>query len=939
MTGHNRLLLLIFSLISINAFSQQFGGNPPSIKWQQVNTPTARIIFPGGLDSTALRVANVVSWLDQKTKGTIGNKTRKINVVLQNQTTISNAYVGLGPFRSEFYLTPTQNSFEIGSLPWPDQLAIHEYRHVQQYSNFDVGISKLLRILFGDDGQAVANAATIPNWFFEGDAVYNETNVSNQGRGRLPFFFNPYRSLWSSGKHYSWMKLRNGSYHDFTPDHYALGYLLVAYGREKYGDEFWKHVTQDAASFKGLFYPFQVAIKKYSGKSYAEFRNDAFKYFKTYFASTDLPQSTKGKSFINEEYPIRINEKDILIAKSGYKITPGFILRSSGGDRKLRTRDVALDNHYSYHNGKIVYASYRSDIRWRYKDYSDLRILSTTTGKEQMLTNRTKYFSPDINAAGDKVVAVNVSPDGHSMLHILSATDGKILITVPNPGNLFYTYPRFYTDDIIISAARNEKGQMSLLETNLKNEQNNFLTPFTYNVIGFPSISNDTVYFTSTAGGNDAIMAYTYKDKKLFKLSSSAMKQGIGNYYPSENNGRLAWSSFTSEGFKMHEESLTTISWAEISDKMNTVGTSTFGLKELDSTNADELARVPAQNFGITKYHKATGLFNFHSIQPDINDPEYTLHLLGENVINTFQTDLSFTYNNSEQWKRVGLKAIYGALFPYFSANINYTVDRSGLYHGKRVYFNELEPGAGISVLLDLGKNRSITRLNFGSIYTYNQTNFQGPYKDTLGTRSYSYLNNFISFANQVQKTKQQIFPSLAQTVSLAYKRAVTHYESSQFTAIGSLYLPGILKNHSIVINGAFLQKDTAGQLSFSSGFPFSRGYASVNLYRMTKWGATYHLPLVYPDAGFGNIVYFLRVRGDVFYDHTHVRDFYSNRAVFGAKFRSVGTEIYFDTKWWNEALITFGIRYSRLLDNDIFSNKVGRNRWEIILPVNIFNQ
>jgi hypothetical protein len=37
--------------------------------------------------------------------------------VLQNQTTISNAYVGLGPFRSEFFLTPAQNSFELGSLP------------------------------------------------------------------------------------------------------------------------------------------------------------------------------------------------------------------------------------------------------------------------------------------------------------------------------------------------------------------------------------------------------------------------------------------------------------------------------------------------------------------------------------------------------------------------------------------------------------------------------------------------------------------------------------------------------------------------------------------------------------------------------------------------------------------------------------------------------
>ena len=79
------------------------------------------------------------------------------------------------------------------------------------------------------------------------------------------------------------MKLRNGSYKDFVPNHYPMGFLLVAYGREKYGDKFWENVTHDAASFKGLFYPFQKAIKKYSGVDYVTFRNDAFDFFKKQF--------------------------------------------------------------------------------------------------------------------------------------------------------------------------------------------------------------------------------------------------------------------------------------------------------------------------------------------------------------------------------------------------------------------------------------------------------------------------------------------------------------------------------------------------------------------------------------------------------------------------------------------------------------------------------
>ncbi len=30
---------------------------------------------------------------------------------MQNQTTIANGYVGLGPYRSEFYLTPAMKQF------------------------------------------------------------------------------------------------------------------------------------------------------------------------------------------------------------------------------------------------------------------------------------------------------------------------------------------------------------------------------------------------------------------------------------------------------------------------------------------------------------------------------------------------------------------------------------------------------------------------------------------------------------------------------------------------------------------------------------------------------------------------------------------------------------------------------------------------------------
>ncbi len=151
-----------------------------------LQTVPAKIIYPPGLDSEAREVAYLVSHLSQTTLSTIGNRQKPIDIVFHNLTTVPNGYVQLAPFRSEFQLTPSQNSFELGSLPWNQTLAIHEYRHVQQYNNFRVGLSKVFYILAGQDGLAFANNLSVPNWFWEGDAVYQETLVSRQGRGRLP---------------------------------------------------------------------------------------------------------------------------------------------------------------------------------------------------------------------------------------------------------------------------------------------------------------------------------------------------------------------------------------------------------------------------------------------------------------------------------------------------------------------------------------------------------------------------------------------------------------------------------------------------------------------------------------------------------------------------------------------------------------------------------
>lgn len=940
----HRLLASIFALLLTTGLSaQQFGGNPPSLHWQQINTDTARIIFPRGMDQQAQQAAAIIHRLSQRTLPTIGGQQRKVNVVFQNQTTISNGYVQLAPFRSEFQLTPEQNSFELGSLPWQKMLAIHEYRHVQQYNNFRVGLSKGFFYLFGEGGQALANSLSVPNWFFEGDAVYQETLVSDQGRGRLPFFFNSYRSLWAGNKHYSWMKLRNGSYRDYVPDHYPLGYMLVAYGRERYGDDFWKKVTRDAAAFKGLFFPLQTAIKRYASVPFSQFRQDAL----THFQQTAPSHSTMAaadeyarahRHFAGDrQFPQFIGQDSLLYLSSSYRRIPAFVIRDlqQGREHTLRTRAIAIDNYFSYGNNKIVYAAYETDPRWGWRDYSVIRVMDVTTGEDTRLTSKGKYFAPGISPDGQKIVAVQVTTAGQCSLHLLNAATGTVELQLPNTDSLFYTYPTFYGKDKIVTAVRNTRGEMTLALVHIPDGSVDKLLPFSFQTIAFPSVHGDTIWFTATRQNEDRI--YCFTGTRLFRVRLPHGEPATGDYAFHAANGRYAWSSFTAVGYRTDTTTNSQLSLEPLSADQWEMPLANQGIDALDRGPAHLLDNIGKASYPVNKYPASFHIFNFHSWRPYISDPDYTFSLVSENVLNTLQSELFFDYNRNEKYKQVGVDATYGALFPWLDIGVNYVFDRNLLSTSGKIYFNEANAYLGYSIPLSWVRGRSITGLQFGTDLVYSRHMFTGLYKDSGLDYHTTYLRNYVSFTNQIQRANAQIYPRLAQTLYLLYDQSVST-GSHQFLASGYLYLPGVDLTHSLQLGAAWQSSDKATVGTFSNSFPWARGYTAYNFYQMWRVTANYHFPLLYPDAGIANMVYLLRIRANAFYDYMKANAFINrNGDVAWFPFRSYGMEMYFDTKWWNQLPISFGIRYSRLVDGAL--ERLGPNQWELILPLNILSQ
>jgi len=927
--------LLSFIFVGTMQLSaQRFGGNPSRQRWKQIDTDTVRVIFPEGNEKQAQKIAGIIHGLQQNNFNSLGSASRKVSMVLQHRSLFSNAYVGLAPFRSEFYTTAPQSAFELGAFDWVSNLAIHEYRHVQQYGNFNKGLSKFASVILGEEGQAVANAASIPDWFFEGDAVYSETQLTEQGRGKLPEFFNAYMSLHRSGKQYNYMKLRNGSLRHFVPNPYDLGYLLVAYGRKQYGNDLWQKITNDAARFKPLIYPFQGAVKKHTGVSFNRFVNDALGYFRAQWkvSATEEPQwitSTEKNNVLNYRFPYLMEDGSILTLQNSYTQVPSFTkVLSDGRTERMRVRDIAIDPYFTYKKNKIVYTSYQPDTRWGNVETNTLKIFDLNSQTEQVIKTGTRLFSPDISDNLQQILAVDMHTDGGSSMVKVDVATGNT-DTIFSEDDKVYSYPRFSKkENGFYAVHRQANGYMGISWYNSSGKNERVILPTTNRVIGYLQVQGDTLLFTNTYHGRDELWSLVDDGttvKGPFRLASYA----TGIYQAVLSEGKLVGSVFTADGFRLASFAP---KWeaAPVEHTMqplytgNSIASGGFGFNE----------QLKARNFNVTPYKKNTKLINIHSWRPYYDRPAYSFTLYGENVLNTFLTELAYTYNENESSHKLSADFASGRSFIQTIYGANNTWQRAAfLNRDTMVHWNELAAYAGLRLPLNLTSGRNYRSLVFQSTFNVNNVKWTGIAKNLLKDATVNYLDFNLSYSAQSQKAVRQIFPRWAHAFSTRYRTAIGKTNAWQMLVSGAIYLPGLSSTHNLVLTGAIQSRDTLNQYIFSDNFPFSRGYRSVNFPRAYKIGVNYHFPLLYPDWGFGQLVYFQRVRLNVFYDQSVGKSLRTGRKFH---FGTIGGEMMFDTKWWNQEPVSFGLRYSRLLDQQ-FSGATAVNYWEIILPVALF--
>lgn len=948
-------LLLPFLLLG-QIPSNPIGINPAYLKWNQINTDKVQIIYPQGLEAEGQRVANMVYYLWENHQESVGNRMKKISILLQNQPVISNGLVTVGPYRSEFFMTSPQFNC---TTNWLDILTIHEYRHAMQFGNSNHGITKVVKSIFGSWAWGGALSTVLPRWYLEGDATGMETALTASGRGRLPAFDMEFRSLALDGMNYGYEKAAAGSYKDFVPNWYSLGYYMTTKARKDYGKDFWQKVVDDATAYRGLIYPFGRAVKKYSGLSVKELYDSTYSELQQQWraeakrqpAAEILNQENK-KRVTNYNNPHFLNDSILVVEKSGFDQLPTYYrLYPDQKEERIGQPGILLDAPLatlSYANGLLCWAELGFDIRRSNRTFSIIRTFDLNTKLKKKITTRTRLFSPALSANAEKIVAVEVTEDLKYQLVILSISDGSTISRLANPDNLFFMYPRWVPDQKkIVAVAQRQEGSR-LVVIDLESEEMQALTPWSNAQITHPFATEDHIYFSSAYTGVNNIFAVDLEEKTIYQLTDDP----LGAFQPtvSPDGKRLVFSAFDRMGYNVKEIPIE----RELGKPydQNIPSSLTFFESLEEQEGGSIINKVPNKAFPVKKFNKWSGIINPHSWLPILDPPEVGARILSDNKFSTMSADVGAFYNTNEKEWTYDAGLSYAELFPVINLNYQHA-NRSGVIfnfaqeNDSTIFTNffveewaEDKFSAGLELPLILSKGSFFNSLRLRTDYQYIQVNpkgrfnnannsrdtitgtpqqleiFEGIYKPTLANTNFSAIDLRFIFRSFYRRAYQHTNPRWGLNLDLRYRSILGNSTTEGNVLLGrfDLFLPGIKRNHSLFFNAVYQKEDMLDNYRFPNFFGYPRGYNAFTRDELFKIGINYRLPILYPDLALSGLGFVKRVKATVFYDHGILKRSFPF-AEGSTSMRSAGVELTFDVRVLRLLEFDFGLRYSYLFD------------------------
>ncbi len=916
-----------FLFLGINSNGQNLGLLPYKTKWQELRHDSLSIIFPEGHEASAKRIGGLMLKLASVDPMTTEGRYKPISVILQPFTTESNGYVGLAPYVSELMLQPYENPFILGSLHWEDLLAIHEYRHVQQVNAVNTGISHIIKMLLGERAFAGMYGLAIANWLREGEAIDFETKWTPQGRGRLSRFTLPFREKNRKDEFWKYYVLRNGSYKQNVPDQYPLGYLMTMYGNHAFGEATWDTIFRLAPRMNPIYDPFSGVVKKFYGKSNRFLYEDAVKYYGaqckerevTDITYPTIPISEKNSqnAFFDMAYPSVGGDGAIYTSITSFdSIATIYKIASDGRRKKIVSQGRNNDTYFDYSNDRLVWTERRVDARWLRTDKNVIVVYYVLDKKKKDFKTSKGYFTPSLDLTGNKIVALQAGLDGKFALHILDANTGQILNELPNPENLYFGYPSFDDENkTIIATARNSDGRMCLLEQDIETGIIKQITHYSYNVLGRHAQAGPWIFLTCGIDDVDQVYAVDRKEGVFYQVSGGNQAHYNPTWDPVQDN--LVCSQYANNGSKLVRLPGLPRQWlpTNLDD----------GIKYIPGASARNILSEPLdpESFEQKDYSPWKNAINYYGLGLIIHAPLYGLELRSQNILKTISMAGGYAYNRNNRAGGPYFDVSLGMWYPVLQFGYKNTTRRPTAVDSLHLRTVLDEVFAGISLPLHFTPGVYQQSIEISSLVSTGNRKIRILDGPLLKISDIYYARQRIVFINSRKKAYRQPIPSFAQRLEFSLANEITGTQIQQWFASTDFAFPGIrASNYTILTANMLIQDNGKNNVRLNSQYVGARGFQFQDGGTNYKFGFTYGFPLLYPDIGFGNVLYVPRIRLQPFYDLA-----YSDSVeAIAPNMSSAGAELLID---FYLSTFTLGIRYSRLLTG----YEGNPNRFEVFIP------
>ncbi len=852
------------------------GQEPWKTRWEQIRTENFKLIYPQEFRSAAKEAAILFEQWHYPVTQSLKAIPQPTPLIFHTGNIYSNAYTVWAPKRIELLTVPPQ---DIYNQQWIEQLAIHEYRHVVQITKVNQGFTHFLSAVFGQQAVPAIIGLFIPSWFMEGDAVAAETGLSFTGRGRVADFAMPLRAQINDKGIYSYVKATLGSYKDFVPDSYILGYHIVATARNRYGTDVWNSAIDRTAKRPYTLNPFSRGIKLITGLNKVKLYEQSMIHLDSLWNDNQkaIPhfqirlEGEKSFSSYLHPYPV---ENGIVALKTSQRNIPRFVLINNSGEEKTIHIPGAIMEDEVYFNGRVItWIERRPDIRWQNQSYSNIIVFNPLTGKATKIRTHLRVFAPAMNPENNLLVVSEVTIKGENYLTLMDTT-GNIVNRIASPLNMYISSPAWSNDGKQIAyIATGLKGK-EIVVADLTTGRNRILTPFTGTMISDMLFQGQNLIFNMDVNNRSEIVSFDTLSKEIRLLTIS----GYGTKHPyfDTKRGYLLYSFYTADGYRLAQSKNQQLSYKLTSFENNNHWPLADALGEQEISLAE--THLPDDSMKIEKYPRTAGLFNFHSWAPvyiDVNDQTFRpgASVMSQNLLSTMFFTAGYDYNTEEKAGQIKADLSWRGWFPEINTTFSLGNRSSIAGHGDTAFrFTWQETSWDIAVGLPLSTISGI--YNIGSYIEAKhrllniEHNSSTPHEYAQGT--IGALNYRATFYALRKRAFRDLAPKWGVSAEGNYKHSVWGDINSgdMFSIQARLYLPGLVTNHSLQLYGGYQQRNPsaegyrfAGDLSLPSGY---RGNIPKDFIRLRP---SYSLPLVYPDYSLGTLLFIKRFRANLFYD------------------------------------------------------------------------